>query len=433
MARNSVWLHGEPGKVDLEAPFQLSELFFSRTDERGKIMAGNSVFQRISQYEWSELLHKPHNVIRHHHMPRGVFWLLWDRLRKGMVTGAYVKNRAKDGRYYWVYAIITPTDAGYLSVRVKPSSCVHSTIEAEYARLLEQEASHALSPAQSAEMLMSRLQELGFRDYSAFMSHALAAEISARNVALQRESDRLMGCFEVLMACAQSLISGATGISEGYRSYQFVPLNLLVQAGRLGHAGSAIGTISSNYSLLSDEIRTGLVSFVEVATRVSATICEGAFLLGTARLQQEVVALFEAEPQQPEIEHAREMALLTSQQQCYHENALEKLESIRGEVDRFHQQMMDLKRLASGLSAIRVMGKVESGRLSVGVLNDLIADLEAFQQLIAAGLTDIDSVNQSLRQNVALLMSIHRGSASTSEQGVVQMLREAKSLANETS
>ncbi|MBD9375068.1 hypothetical protein IB238_20805 [Rhizobium sp. ARZ01] len=135
--------------------------------------------------------------------------------------------------------------------------------------------------------------------------------------------------------------------------------------------------------LLSEEIRTGLVSFVEAASRVAAIICEGAFLLGTARIQQEVVELFEAEPKQPEIRHIEEMALLTSQQRSYHENALEKLLSIRDEVNRF-----------------------ESGRLSVRVLSCLIADLEAFQQLIAAGLTDIASVNQSLRQNVSLLMSV---------------------------
>lgn len=94
--------------VDVEVPFTFEELFFSRTNWRGVILAGNSVFQRVSLYSWDELIQKPHNVIRHPDMPKGVFWLLWDTIKKGEPVGAYVKNRAKDGRYYWVFAIVTP-------------------------------------------------------------------------------------------------------------------------------------------------------------------------------------------------------------------------------------------------------------------------------------------------------------------------------------
>jgi hypothetical protein len=54
-----------------EAPFSFEELFFSRTDARGIILAGNSVFQRISQYDWDALIKKPHNIIRHPDMPKG--------------------------------------------------------------------------------------------------------------------------------------------------------------------------------------------------------------------------------------------------------------------------------------------------------------------------------------------------------------------------
>lgn len=49
----------------LEAHFDLAELFFSRTDDRGVIQAGNSVFQRVSCYAWDDLLNAPHKIIRH--------------------------------------------------------------------------------------------------------------------------------------------------------------------------------------------------------------------------------------------------------------------------------------------------------------------------------------------------------------------------------
>lgn len=392
-------------EIDQEVPFHLPEIFFSRTDFRGKIVAGNPVFQRISQYSWGELLKKPHNIIRHSHMPRGVFRLLWDRLREGLATGAYVKNRAKDGRHYWVFAIITPTENGYLSVRIKPCSETFRLVEAEYAKLLELEIAENLSPVRSAELLSQRLGELGFEDYTAFMAHALTREIAARDMALGQTGDPLTACFGALMRCAQSLAAAATRIAGGYRSHQFVPMNLLVQSGRLGHEGQAIGTISGNYRLLADDIREGLATFVQATKRVGATISDGAFLLGTARIQREVVEQFRTEPHQPEIDATGEMALLTRQQRECHASTVSKLLNIRDEVERFQQQTMELRRHASGLSAIRVMGKVESGRLSVSVLNDLIADLETFQQVIATGLADISSVNHDLRRNVAFLMS----------------------------
>lgn len=409
--------HGNPGfrpTGDLEASFDMSEIFFSRTDARGKILAGNTVFQRISQYAWDELIGRPHNVIRHPDMPRGLFWLLWDRLRCGLPTGAYVKNRARDGRCYWVYAIITPIETGYLSVRIKPSSALLQTVFAEYSTLLRAETAEALSPAESGRLLLERLQDIGFIDYSAFMTHALVSEFNAREDGLARNSDRPMKSFQALMECAKSLITAATAIAGGYQSHQFVPLNLVVQAGRLGHAGAAIGAISNNFSLISEEIKGGLTLFVEAATRVASAIGEGAFLLGTAQIQKESADLFQAEGKQSGIDHRREMALLSAQQLSYQAEALAKMQAIGQEIEGFYQQTSEMKRLASGFSAIRVMGKVEGGRLSIGVLDDLIADLEAFQQAVVSGLGRIMSINQNLRHNAAKLMDSARADVSDS-------------------
>ena len=63
-----------PACVDQESSFGFDELFFSRTSKSGIILSGNAVFQRVSHYSWDELIDKPHNIIRHPDMPRGVFW-----------------------------------------------------------------------------------------------------------------------------------------------------------------------------------------------------------------------------------------------------------------------------------------------------------------------------------------------------------------------
>ena len=83
-----------------EASFAFEELFYSRTDPRGVIRSGNDVFQRISGFEWPELIGAPHRIVRHPDTPRAVFRILWDAIQKGNPMGAYVKNRTKSGEFY---------------------------------------------------------------------------------------------------------------------------------------------------------------------------------------------------------------------------------------------------------------------------------------------------------------------------------------------
>lgn len=399
---------GRTGPDAGEVPFRFNELFFSRTDLRGKIQAGNSVFQRVSQYSWAEMLNKPHNIVRDPEMPRGLFYYLWDKLRRSEPMGGYVKNRAKDGRYYWVFAIVTPIADGYMSVRLKPSSPLLDLVKQEYARAYREERTSGISPAESCALLMKRVEELGFRNYETFMAMALGQEMSARASALGLPPDPVVSAFLSLVTSSQSLLDAATTIFEGYNSHRFVPLNLQVQAGRLGEVGAAIGMISTNYSILSDEIRNGMGTFIGAAHDAATTIAEGAFLLGTAMIQQEIIDIFRKEDQtDTQVDHTREMRILQEQRDTYHHKAVSNLQAIQRDIERFHTETQQMKRLASGLAAIRLMGKVESGRLSVGVLNDLIADLQVFQAVILKGLTDIVAVNHALRQNASNLLAAY--------------------------
>ena len=125
--------------LDKEREFKIEELFFSVTDEKGIVQFGNNVFTRISAYTEEELIGAPHNIIRHPDMPRAVFKLLWDYLEAGKTIGAYVKNLAKDGCYYWVMAIVMPCLNGYLSIRLKPSSPFFDLIHTLYQEILTTE------------------------------------------------------------------------------------------------------------------------------------------------------------------------------------------------------------------------------------------------------------------------------------------------------
>jgi len=390
-----------------EADFGFDELFFSRTDSHGKITSGNTVFQRVSKYEWNELLEKPHNVIRHPDMPRGVFWLLWDRIRKGLPIGAYVKNRSKDGRYYWVYAIVTPIEDGYLSVRIKPGSALFGQVQQEYRDLLQAEKDQDLTPAKSADALLGRLNQLGFRDYQTFMTKGLLSEELNRGKVLSIETVATVSLFQDLLLSSEKLLETATAVAGTYHDFRFVPLNLIIQAGQLGKNGAAIGTISNNYSLLAEEIRLGLGGFFEAAKQVSDTICEGAFLLSTSNMQEEIASAFALEDKASEIDHANDLEHLNRQRATYSAKALENLANIQRDLAVFAKGTEEVKRLTSGLAAVRIMGKVEAGRLSSSVLNDLITDLDSFQHILSKGLTEIQTLNSDLSKRSGQLLNAH--------------------------
>jgi len=103
-----------------------SDTIQSRTDIRGVITHANPTFARIAGYSVDELLGKPHNIVRHQHMPRSAYALMWQIIQRGEEFFGFVKNRAKNGDYYWVFTRVNARrDAqgeisGYMSIRVAP-------------------------------------------------------------------------------------------------------------------------------------------------------------------------------------------------------------------------------------------------------------------------------------------------------------------------
>jgi PAS domain S-box-containing protein len=134
--------------TDREVFFGKDDLIVSKTDLKGRITYANDVFQRIAGFTEKELLGQPHSMIRHPHMPRAVFKLLWDMLLQGQEVFAYVKNLTKQSDYYWVFAHVTPSYnaagdmIGFHSNRRVPSRKAIATVVPLYADLLAAEAQH---------------------------------------------------------------------------------------------------------------------------------------------------------------------------------------------------------------------------------------------------------------------------------------------------
>jgi PAS domain S-box-containing protein len=97
-----------PKPIDHEIKLNSKRYIVSKTDAKGIIEYGNDYFVEISGYKESELIGKPHSIVRHPDMPKVVFKMMWDRINRAQNIMAVVKNMAKDGSYYWVVTEFEP-------------------------------------------------------------------------------------------------------------------------------------------------------------------------------------------------------------------------------------------------------------------------------------------------------------------------------------
>ena len=110
-----------------EVELQEDDVIISTTNLKGIITSVNDTFERISGFSQDELIGINHNVVRHPDMPPAAFDNLWTSLKGGQSWIGVVKNRCKNGDFYWVNAYVSPIykdgqQIGYQSVRRKPSA-----------------------------------------------------------------------------------------------------------------------------------------------------------------------------------------------------------------------------------------------------------------------------------------------------------------------
>lgn len=123
-----------------EKTFPQDVKLISATDLNGTILHCNDAFVEISGYSKEELIGQPHNLVRHPDMPPLAYQVMWEHLKQGKPWMGLVKNRCKNGDFYWVDAYITPITehgkvVGYESVRSCPSRQDVERADALYQRI----------------------------------------------------------------------------------------------------------------------------------------------------------------------------------------------------------------------------------------------------------------------------------------------------------
>jgi len=303
-----------------EAKFDLSELFFSITKTDSTILSGNETFVRISGYERDEIIGQFHNIIRHPDMPHVVFKTFWDFLNAGKSVAAYVKNRTKEGGYYWVFAVVFPLRERYVSIRIKPNAQLFDSVKGLYAQLLESQES--LDMQESEQQLLEALKSLGYRDYEHFMNEALVEELLIRKklfLECEAKDDSFCSKSELELKI-EGLYCSSKKMLERYakwfekiegfgkikslfeekslvlsslaRDIVFLSINASVASYRVDTYGETFGVLASDIRVNAKENDILIVQIDALSQSLSESLNEVIFLVSSISLQMEMITYF---------------------------------------------------------------------------------------------------------------------------------------------
>lgn len=231
-----------------------SETIVSKTDLHGNITYANDDFIRISGYTESELIGAPQNILRHPDMPAEAFADLWHTIQAGKSWTGLVKNRCKNGDFYWVEATAAPLikDAkvvGYTSIRVKPSRQQINAAETAYRAI--KDGDHRLQIHEGAAIPRRRWSPLQWHAQlsisTRLLSFVVLMALLNAAIAWSSYSGRVSGSSD-LLGFSLAMCGMVMAITFGLNCYQSIIPPLLQAASDIAvmSAGDLSGKIQSH-------------------------------------------------------------------------------------------------------------------------------------------------------------------------------------------
>jgi formate hydrogenlyase transcriptional activator len=177
------------------------------TDPQGRITYANERFCAISKYSRGELLGQDHRIINSGHHSQEFFRSLWTTISQGQVWRGEIKNKARDGSFYWV----AKTIVSIFNDQGKPAQYVDISTDITERKLAEETLVQSYAEIkQLKDRLHSEAECLGTEIKEIKVAH-LHGEVIGRSQAIRRVLHQLE---QVAPADCSVLITGETGTGK---------------------------------------------------------------------------------------------------------------------------------------------------------------------------------------------------------------------------
>lgn len=269
------------------------DVLLSTTDLDSRITYANGDFCRIAGYAIDDMLGQPHNLVRHPDMPPVAFENMWKTIRAGKSWMGPVKNRCRNGNYYWVNAFVTPIrDADghtceYQSVRTQPDDAVVARAEQSYQALRQGNFKPQFALADHHAVLMKwsltamvllTMTAMFANDYAIFIDGVIGATCLLLMWVQRRFSARLnvlaSKCKETFDNPLMSyLYSGHHGsLADINLALEMQQAQLRAVVGRVNDASQSVRENSANSLHCSDEVSLHLRRQISEVSQVANAV-----------------------------------------------------------------------------------------------------------------------------------------------------------------
>ncbi len=254
-----------------------NEVIISATDLKGVITSVNETFKSISGFNDEELFGKNHNVVRHPDMPPAAFADLWTTMKQDKPWMGIVKNRCKDGSFYWVDAFVTPLlnngkTSGYESTRVKADKTITQRAEKLYQAIW---ANKFKMPKFKPDYATKVIVSFSLLQLITVTGLWASGHLSMLPAIVVWGATSILSYF-----FAKALLKPITVVTQRAKSIIHNPLTQYVYTGRHDEAGQ----IELSLRMLSAMNRTILKRLDQVCGQLESYAMDAADLVGDTRL-----------------------------------------------------------------------------------------------------------------------------------------------------
>lgn len=159
-----------------------------------------------------------------------------------------------------MFAVVTPIDGGYLSVRLKPTSDLFPEVQKARRRSRGDGAGDPDHAGGERRQASCRPRRNGLpRLLRVFFDGIGPRFLGARSKSLGRAADGVTSTLHAVSDFTSNVLARATAIQDAYGDAKHAPMNFSLEAARAGSAGAATGVVAANYHILAKELNANLL------------------------------------------------------------------------------------------------------------------------------------------------------------------------------